>query len=191
MQSNASERTTVFNWGKILTEEQVLLIEEAASSLQLDNSTVGEAGCTPEPELRVTKTGFFNRKEHKNLFTLGDILINNANAEFHGFHIDSISDIQYGEYGAGGHYNWHTDINWSSPLSFDRKITAIIILSDTSEYKGGSLDFMDTHVQGVVGTDLERGMVITFPSYIYHKVHKVTEGLRRTVVIWASGPKFT
>jgi PKHD-type hydroxylase len=69
---------------------------------------------------------------------------------------------------------------------YDRKITAILVLSDPSEYTGGSLEFED----GQVYTNIAKGSLITFPSYIRHKVTPVTKGIRVAIVFWAEGPRF-
>ena len=34
------------------------------------------------------------------------------------------------------------------------------------------------------------GSAIIFPSFINHKVNKITSGRRNTLAIWLSGPKF-
>ena len=35
-----------------------------------------------------------------------------------------------------------------------------------------------------------RGTAIFFPSYVLHEVKPVTKGLRYSLVIWVTGPKF-
>ena len=36
----------------------------------------------------------------------------------------------------------------------------------------------------------ERGLVAAFPSYALHRVTPVTRGIRKTIVVWVSGPPF-
>jgi len=36
----------------------------------------------------------------------------------------------------------------------------------------------------------EKGTIICFPSYIIHRVSKVTKGQRRSLVLWIHGPPF-
>jgi PKHD-type hydroxylase len=36
----------------------------------------------------------------------------------------------------------------------------------------------------------KRGRILFFPSFILHKVHPVTKGVRKSIVAWVEGPKF-
>jgi PKHD-type hydroxylase len=35
-----------------------------------------------------------------------------------------------------------------------------------------------------------KGMVILFPSWVIHRVTPVTKGVRKSIVVWVTGPKF-
>ncbi len=35
-----------------------------------------------------------------------------------------------------------------------------------------------------------KGRMIFFPSFLIHRVAPVTQGIRRSLVIWVTGPKF-
>lgn len=103
------------------------------------------------------------------------------------FHIDRYDILQFAEYTEGGHYDWHMDID---PLLEDdqgcqRKVTAVLMLSDPEEYEGGELQ-LQTENLGKLG----RGDVVVFPSFLQHRVTPVTAGKRYTAVIWAKGPRF-
>ena len=94
--------------------------------------------------------------------------------------------IQYTEYDETyeGHYDWHSDIGEDN-TSF-RKLSVSIQLSD--EYEGGELEFfLDREI---VTVPKRIGDVIVFPSFITHRVQPVTKGIRKCLVIWASGPPF-
>jgi len=94
--------------------------------------------------------------------------------------------IQYTEYDETyeGHYDWHSDIG-DGNTSF-RKLSISIQLSD--EYEGGELEFfLDREI---VTVPKNIGDVIVFPSFITHRVQPVTKGIRKCLVIWASGPPF-
>jgi PKHD-type hydroxylase len=98
-----------------------------------------------------------------------------------------MEDMQYTVYGSGGdHYNWHIDSGGSNPCP--RKLSLSLQLSDPSEYEGGNLEFM-------IGKDgnsakKERGLVVAFPAYRLHRVTPVTKGVRKSIVIWTTGPQF-
>lgn len=113
-----------------------------------------------------------------------------ANDEMWHFDITSAPEaIQYTEYHGDvqGEYSWHQDIG-PDELS-TRKISITVQLSDDSEYEGGDLLFW------MGGSDFEnslrapkgKGTVVVFPSYLYHAVKPVTNGVRKSFVIWLGG----
>ena len=88
--------------------------------------------------------------------------------------------------GSGTHYDWHVDNNMLTDLP-PRKLSMSVQLSDPDDYDGGGLEISDGQI--VEATDA-RGAVIVFPSYRVHRVTPVTEGVRRSLVVWANGPAF-
>lgn len=65
---------------------------------------------------------------------------------------------------------------------YDRKISAIIMLSDPNDYQGGRLDFCD---EG--SYRLPMGSAVVFPSNLSHAVTPVVQGTRFTLVAWQHG----
>jgi hypothetical protein len=93
---------------------------------------------------------------------------------------------QYVEYSPGrGHFARHNDYSHDQADS-PRKLTVIIQLSAPEMYEGGRLQTFD-----VDKNDLprERGSILVFPSFVYHCVTPVTQGVRRALVSWISGPR--
>ena len=82
-----------------------------------------------------------------------------------------------------GFYRWHLDI---APRTTTRKITIQMPLNEPSDYEGGNLEF------NAAGTPnkapQQQGTVITFPSFILHRVTPVTKGARYSLVAWITGP---
>lgn len=98
-----------------------------------------------------------------------------------------VEDFQYTVYEAGGdHYTWHMDRGSNSIVP--RKLSLVVMLSDPSEYEGGDLEIFTK--PNPVALDKTLGIVHAFPSYVMHRVTPVTRGIRRTLVIWVTGPKF-
>ena len=90
-------------------------------------------------------------------------------------------DAQYTVYnGDGGHYDYHMD-NGQGQLSV-RKISIVVNLNKPSEWKGGELQLYDdrSQSQGL-------GNIHLFPSYMLHRVTPVTEGIRKSLVLWSGG----
>ncbi len=97
--------------------------------------------------------------------------------------------IHYTEYhaSAAGHYGWHQDIG-PGGLSI-RKVSITVQLSDTDDYKGGDLEIW----KGGDSADIAprgRGNVVIFPSYMMHRVTPVTQGVRRSFVLWLGGDHY-
>ena len=97
--------------------------------------------------------------------------------------------IQFTEYHAsqGGHYGWHQDIG-PGMLSL-RKVSITVQLSGPEDYQGGDLQIWqggDNPIDAPKG----KGTVVIFPSYMMHRVTKVTSGVRRSLVLWVGGEHY-
>lgn len=103
------------------------------------------------------------------------------------FDIDSNEDVQFAEYGPNQHYNWHVDTFPLAEGGIDRKISVVCLLTDPSEFEGGDLEIK---LYSEFKAPLTKGMVIAFPSFLQHRVTPVISGLRRTAVVWMTGPRF-
>jgi PKHD-type hydroxylase len=91
--------------------------------------------------------------------------------------------IQVARYGPGHHYEWHTDS--SAPVggpTHGRIMSVTVQLSAPDEYTGGMVE-MGTH--GNVSTAI--GTMALFPSFLPHKVHRVSSGVRYSIVAWFAG----
>ena len=100
-------------------------------------------------------------------------------------------DIQYTEYYAdkGGHYGWHQDMGPGDMSK--RKISLTVQLSDPSEYEGGDLEyFRGGDPEKADKAPRGKGVVFIFPSYMMHRVTKVTKGTRRSFVLWVGGEHY-
>lgn len=112
--------------------------------------------------------------------------IREANRQAFGADISSI-ECQFARYDSEdqGFYDWHLDIGFGdSNLALERKISAVILLSDVSEFSGGEFSFATEHGKPV---GLGKGSVVTFPSFLAHRVAPVTKGTRYSMVAWAEG----
>lgn len=114
--------------------------------------------------------------------------------------IDQVELLEYGEVNAK--YDWHTDSEitthgYGENGKFDRKITLIIQLSDPEDYDGCDLEIKETtgdeskNILETFNDEVRKqGTVITFPSYQLHRITPLTRGMRKSLVAWASGPKW-
>jgi PKHD-type hydroxylase len=85
-------------------------------------------------------------------------------------------------------YDWHTDAHITDNFA-PRKLSMTLTLSDPSEYEGGELQLL-SNGNTVLNLECPKGRAWFFPSYALHRVNKVTKGVRRSLVLWMSGPQF-
>ena len=92
---------------------------------------------------------------------------------------DSIQYTTYSE--KGDFYDFHSD---TGPGMNHRKISMTVSLSDPDDYIGGDFEFRE---HGII-PKMKRGDAIMFPSWKQHKIHPITHGIRKTLVVWIAGP---
>jgi len=103
--------------------------------------------------------------------------------------ISADEKIQYTEYLAEdeGHYTWHQDIG--PGMASQRKVSITVQLSESDEYEGGDLELWRGG-NDVVTAERGAGVTVLFPSYLMHRVTKVTKGKRRSFVLWVGGQHY-
>jgi PKHD-type hydroxylase len=109
-----------------------------------------------------------------------------ANSECFGFDLNGFREFQIAEYREGGHYDEHFDMRMDNRASV-RKLGITVQLSDPKEYSGG--EFMFSEDIGTPNQEIikQKGTVIVFPSFLYHKVMPVSRGRRYSLVGWYEG----
>jgi predicted 2-oxoglutarate/Fe(II)-dependent dioxygenase YbiX len=148
-------------------------------------NTVDEAHHPGRRQADVRKIGINTRTQW--LFDLLGGVAAEASRTASGLELSEINRApQYLEYRPGwGHFDWHNDYSHHvSPAP--RKLTIIIQLSAPTDYEGGRLQMFGTTVEDLPA---ERGSVLAFPSFLYHRVTPVTGGVRRALVAWIAGPR--
>jgi Rps23 Pro-64 3,4-dihydroxylase Tpa1-like proline 4-hydroxylase len=143
--------------------------------------------------------------------------VQKANKENFNYDIEGIDgeSLQYTRYDKGDFYGWHTDgsisnncasrviASSSNPpddpaLMADylvpktnkiRKISFTLQLSNPDEYSGGNLQFQDEDGRTYFAPR-QRGALTMFDSRVLHRVLKVKEGTRKSIVGWVIGPQW-
>jgi PKHD-type hydroxylase len=184
-----SQNYYYFNQGFSL--EELDIIYKGVETISFQQAIIGEN----EENLEVRSSSIKWIPPNEQWAWLYEKLMNmviEANDAIWHFDLYSLTDyIQYTEYYAdkGGHYNWHQDIGPGEMSK--RKISVTVQLSDPSEYEGGDLEYFK-------GGDPEKadkapkgkGVVFIFPSYMMHRVTKLTKGTRRSFVLWVGGEHY-
>ena len=117
------------------------------------------------------------------------------------FHISE--SCQFTKYSKSQHYTWHQD-SWNKPYdrpkNFEhgliRKLSVTLSLADGNSYEGGDLEF-DMRNNGDSTSNIQspeivrnKGTIVVFPSFVWHRVTPVTKGTRYSLVVWNLGLPF-
>ena len=105
---------------------------------------------------------------------------------------------QFTEYSIGQYYGWHCDspmkpYNWPANPRHGkiRKLSMTLTLSDKDEYEGGDLEFDYKSTKGkampIIDAMRNKGSLIVFPSFVWHRVTEVKIGKRHSLVCWNLG----
>ena len=126
----------------------------------------------------------------------------NENAGWN-FEWDWSEPCQFTEYKKGQFYDWHCD-SFEEPYDEPknpnrhgklRKLSMTVSLTNPEEYEGGDLEFdfrnTDEGSQPRICEEIrQKGSVIVFPSFVWHRVTPVTKGTRHSLVCWNIGYPF-
>lgn len=181
------------------SEEEVDLVVASLQSGEKEQGQVGtiEAEAETLLKIRSSKISFINySKEYSWLFDKFNKIIQNVNEEYYNFDLNGYDYVQYSEYLANenGHYDYHIDLmmDMIPQKEYDflyRKLSFSLCLNQQgNDYSGGDFKIKTGAEEDSV--KLNKGDMIVFPSFILHKVEPVTEGVRKSLVGWVTGPKF-
>ena len=136
-----------------------------------------------------------------------------ANDEFFHYDIECIDgeSMQYTHYELNQKYDWHQDEGLSSlykprcsgnrndtmivqdfineKAEKVRKISCSLQLSDEEDYEGGGTQVLDVD-NTMVTIPKHRGSLFFFDSRLQHRAKTVTKGLRKSLIVWAVGPRW-
>ena len=127
----------------------------------------------------------------------------NRNAGWN-FQWDFSETMQFTIYKKNQFYTWHTDQR-SKPYPSDhtnvnyrnkiRKLSVTVQLNNGKDYSGGELEFdlknkKTGNTKQICKAGKEKGTIVVFPSFIWHRVRPVTKGKRISLVMWNIGAPF-
>jgi len=140
--------------------------------------------------------------------------VQRANRENFLYDLENIDgeSMQYTVYGKDEYYGWHTDSDLAThykpirtgnrgtgeQIAQDfinencekvRKLSFSLLLSDPEDYRGGNLQLIDETGKSYIAPR-QRGTIILFDSRTKHRVTKVTQGVRKSIVGWTVGPRW-
>ena len=177
-------------WDGGFTDEETLKIMELGDSLEKEDSKIDNGKVAPK-DIRISDISWIHPVENTVwIFNKLSWILRQLNGQFYRFNISGFNEpIQYttyyGRQEEGGHYRWHSDHGKDAP----RKLSMVMQLSDPGEYEGGNLEIMSSQGE-ILTVDRKKGFLAMFPSFRTHRVTPVTSGIRKSLVVWASGPAF-
>jgi PKHD-type hydroxylase len=179
-------------WDNFLTEEEINKILAYPEWLEQEAACVGSAEGVVNAGIRTSEVGWLDlRPDTVWLWEKITKVIAEVNSQYFKFDLTGCyTPMQLGVYKASdsGHYDWHTDTS-PTERNAPRKLSMSLLLSDSSEFEGGEFQVkaIDDNIQTL---DTRRGRAWFFPAYTLHRVAPVTKGVRRSLVLWVSGPEF-
>lgn len=187
--SIAIPEMTHATWHGGFSDEEIGKIIQIGDNLTIRNAVVGGYSDV-NTKIRFSKTGWITlNPETQFIYDKLGWIARQLNGQFFDFDIWGFAeDLQYTVYnGNGGHYAWHLD-RGGNTSNTPRKLSLVLQLSDPSDYEGGDLEILEGSEP--IQIKKEKGMVAAFPSFVLHRVTPVTKGIRKTCVVWLTGPRF-
>jgi PKHD-type hydroxylase len=177
-------------WEGAFSPSELDRIEAIGDGLALDKATLfGGEDNEEYKHIRITRTAWIMpAAETKWIYDRMQGVVRTMNDQIWQFDIRGFSEnFQYTVYqgSEGGHYDWHVD---QGDMTKSRKISLSLQLSDAADYDGCELQFQGG--RRIDTAPRTRGMLVAFPSYVLHRVTPITRGVRKSLVVWTTGPKF-
>lgn len=174
-------------WQDAFASSDIDRIVEIGTGLTQAQATVGPGGV--DPSVRQCQTAWIaHNPETAFIYDALAWVARSLNGQFYDFDLFGfVEDLQFTTYGPGGdHYDWHVDKG--QPGQAPRKLSMTLQLSDPMDYAGGDLEIWGENLPTPVTK--RKGLIAAFPSYTMHRVTPVTAGVRHSLVVWLSGPRF-
>ena len=174
----------------IFSPKQCQMVIDKGMSLKKEEAKVGmgklEGGL--DSKKRITTISWIPFKDMPEMYKNIEATMLKANNNHFGFEGMQLTEpAQFTHYLEGGFYDWHMDNDiqgkHQQPV---RKISMTLLLSDPATFEGGELEIMS---KGKIAK-LKQGQAIFFASWLQHRVKPVTQGERKSLVMWFGGPPF-
>ena len=176
----------------IFTPEQCQMIINAGRSEPRNDASVGNdkgiKGGVVDTKTRTSHISWIPFNKMHEMYKQIEKIMKQTNGNHFGFDGMQITEMaQYTEYPEGGFYDWHVDndVNMQNEPPV-RKISMTCLLSPEHEFEGGDLQLIKEDKVAKI----KQGHAIFFASFIRHRVAPVTQGNRKSLVMWFGGTPF-
>lgn len=179
----------LLTWQNVFTPKELDAIEALGDALMPMRAALANRQDSAD-HIRVTRVAWMERNPDTAwLYARLEELVMRMNQDHFHFELFGLAEaFQYTVYDGqeGGHYDWHVDLGGADVEP--RKISLSLQLTDPARYEGCDLVLRAGNVPHVA--ERARGTLIAFPSYVLHRVTPIESGIRKSLVIWVSGPEF-
>lgn len=179
-------------WPNCFSEDECARILESHDSLEIYDATVGKSSI--DQTIRKSKCSFhYKNLDNTWLFEKLLYIVDHTNDLLFQFDLLGFEKYQYTLYDTEDYYNYHVDTIYHPQIidkesHLTRKLSVSIVLN--SDYQGGKLELCYGDPDQPYSFDLTKGTALFFPSYALHRVSPIISGVRKSLVVWAMGPKF-
>jgi PKHD-type hydroxylase len=181
------EPFTVWN-GAFTAQELDAIVAYGDGLRQAEATILGSAGGDQNASNRITRISWIERSQETIwLYQRLTAATSSINQQAYCYDLSMLESLQYTVYLAGedSHYDWHVD-HGATPQR--RKLSLSLQLSAPTDYEGCELQiYASSRIDTAPKT---RGALIAFPSYALHRVTPIKSGIRKSLVMWCSGPRF-
>jgi len=163
-----------------------------------ENATIVDDNKPIDMKMRRSRIKFYHRDEYTySIFDRLNNVIENLNDRFYNFDLNGYEAFQYTEYldTDSGTYDFHLDTIFGKNghhTDYEmRKLSLIMCLNEPGkDFEGGQFYLNMGKEEKALEVEMKKGRIILFPSFLLHRVAPVTKGIRKSLVIWVTGPKF-
>ena len=183
----------------VFTEEQMEQIDYLEELQEFQEASVGPKKTNTIPDemsqridekSRRSKVSWLYPDQNSiHIFNRFTEILQQVNLDHFRRDIQGFDSMQYTIYNEGDHYDWHWDYEGLSS-KYIRKISATVLVSPPEDYEGGELEIMSIgspNEDKIYRAKPNRGDVIFFASWMPHRVLPVTNGTRKSLVVWVMG----
>lgn len=186
-------------WKNAFTEDELNKIDVFCNNDLQQAVVVGQENVEKTKEKRDSLVKFIERNDDSAwIFDKFNTVIRSLNEQFYNFNLNGYPNFQYTVYKSEtkGKYDWHTDtifdtVDDKMATMDTRKLTVVMLLNDPqNDFSGGEFQLNLSSEDDATTINIQKGMIIAFPSFFIHRVKPVLTGVRKSIVIWVEGPKF-
>jgi PKHD-type hydroxylase len=182
----------------VFTDEELDDMCNYFSQHEMKIATVLDTDIPINDRVRRSRVKFFERDDNTyRIFDRLNGVIEEMNDTFYNFILNGYESFQYTEYhdSESGMYNFHMDTgfgNRDADNQFEtRKLSVVMCLNRPGvDFEGGQFYMNIGNESMPLEVEMKRGRIIFFPSFLIHRVAPVTKGIRKSLVVWVTGPKF-